>query len=401
MRTLVLFAAFVVVMHAMVLQQRPYVSKLVRGPSLRKQMMKAGVWRDFRKALEAERKASGTGQLGDYYDDFYLENITLGTPPQTFQIVPDTGSSNLWVIDANKCTAQACMGYPNSGYTKHRFDSTKSTTFKNNGQFFSIQYGSGSCYGTLGVDVLGLVSGLTYPTQTFGLAQSIAQVFGYQPIDGIMGLGWPQLAVDNVVPPMQNLLPSMTQGLFTVWLDRKVKIDMGGQAGQITYGGVDTTNCAASPSYVPLTSLTYWQFALDSFSIGSYSNAASVQVISDTGTSWLGGPQADIDAIVSATNAQYDADEGLYTVPCTAMNDNSLPNLVFTIGGMQYTIPPLEYILDLELGNGQCALTIFDMEGGGMYPSWILGDTFIRSYCNFYDIKNQQIGFSKANHASG
>jgi hypothetical protein len=73
---------------------------------------------------------------------------------QTFTIVPDTGSSNYWIIDANKCTNQACQGYPDSGYTKHRFDSTKSSTFKNLGTPFSIQYGSGSCTGSLAVDVL-------------------------------------------------------------------------------------------------------------------------------------------------------------------------------------------------------------------------------------------------------
>jgi hypothetical protein len=379
----------------MVLPKRGVVQqKMVSGPSLKAKMIREGTWAAHRKALEKQILASGNQPLIDYYDDFYLSNITLGTPPQTFTIVPDTGSSNLWVIDATKCKAQACNGYPNSGYTKHLFDPTKSSTYKADGQAFSIQYGSGSCNGILGIDVFS-VAGISYATQKFGLASSIADVFGYQPIDGIMGLGWPALAVDNVVPPMQNLMSTLDKPLFSVWMDRKQKVSMGGNAGLITYGAIDTSNCDAQVSYVKLSSMTYWQFAMTGFTMGSYSNMKSVQVISDTGTSWLGGPQADIAAIVKQTKAQYDFEDGLYYVPCT---QTGLPDITLTIGGMKYTIPSTEYVIDLELGNGNCALTVFDFEGGGMYPSWILGDTFIRTYCNVYDIGGQQIGFAKAHH---
>jgi len=316
-----------------------------------------------------------------------------------FTIVPDTGSSNLWVIDANKCTAQACQGYPDSGYAKHLFDSTKSSTFTNNGTFFSIEYGSGSCDGVLAIDVLNIVpgmTGLTVNQQWFGLAADIADVFGYQPIDGIMGLGWPQLAVDAVTPPIQNLQNQLDVPLFSVWLDRKIPIDTtGANGGTITYGAVDTTNCAANPAYVKLSSLTYWQFAMDSFSVGSYSNAMSTQVISDTGTSWLGGPDADINGWMTAINAQYDFIDGLYYVPCT---QTGLPDIILTIGGVQYNLPATEYVIDLELGGGNCAVTGFAFDFGGFGPAWILGDTFIRTYCNFYDVGNQQIGFSLATH---
>jgi len=318
----------------------------------------------------------------------------LGTPPQTFTIVLDTGSSNLWVIDV-KCTTQACKGYPDSGFTKHLFDSSKSSTFQNNGQAFAIQYGSGSCSGALASDTL-TFGGLTVGNQTFGLSENIAEVFGYQPVDGILGLGWPALAVDHVVPPIQNVLPQLDAQVFTVWLDRKLELSQGGNAGLITYGALDTTNCDSNYVYTKLSSLTYWQFPIDSFAVGTYSNARTAQVISDTGTSWLGAPQSDVNGIVRQTNAQYDFINGVYETDCSS---TSLPDLVFTIGGVKYNIPQVEYLLDLGLGNGQCVITAFSMSGGGFGPSWILGDTFIRTYCNAYDVGNQQIGFSLAKHA--
>uniref|UniRef100_A0A914D5U2 Peptidase A1 domain-containing protein n=1 Tax=Acrobeloides nanus TaxID=290746 RepID=A0A914D5U2_9BILA len=131
--------------------------------------------------------------------------------------------------------------------------------------------------------------------------------------------------------------------------------------------------------------------------VGSYVNTKTVQAISDTGTSWIGAPVRDLNAIVQATNAQYDFFNDLYFVQCDAVG---LPDLILTIGSQQYKIPQVEYVIDFELTNGNCALTLFPMEGGGFGPSWILGDTFIRTYCNFYDIGNQQIGFSLAHHSN-
>lgn len=271
-----------------------------------------------------------------------------------------------------------------------------SSTFQEDGTYFSIQYGSGYCSGNLGVDVLQF-AGLTVQEQKFGIATTIADVFGYQPVDGIMGLGWPNLAVDKVTPPMQNVLSQLDQPIFTVWMDRKKVVSEGSSGGIITYGALDPTHCEGSPVYVSLSSKTYWQFPIQGFSMGTYSENKVQQVISDTGTSWIGGPNTYITKIAAQAGGSYDWYYQLYTVDCSMM-DSDKP-LVFHIDGKDYSIPSYEYILDLDLGNNKCGLTFFDMTGGGFSPSWILGDTFIRTFCNVHDIGNGRIGFQKAIHS--
>lgn len=79
--------------------------------------------------------------LVNIQDMAYMGPITIGTPPQLFNVIFDTGSTDLWVPSAN-CTDDACT-------SKNAFNSTKSTTYSFDGRPYSIQYGSGAVSGIL------------------------------------------------------------------------------------------------------------------------------------------------------------------------------------------------------------------------------------------------------------
>ncbi|CAJ0582491.1 unnamed protein product, partial [Mesorhabditis spiculigera] len=359
-------------------------------------MMRAGEWKAYREHKEALRAnhpvLANLPQTVLDYDDFeYVGNVTIGTPQQNFVAVLDTGSSNFWV-PATNCDS-SCSG-------KSKYDSGKSSTFVKNGKSWSIQYGSGDARGTLAQDTMTFggigENQLAIPKTVFGMATHISDDFAQDPTDGILGLAFQSLAVDNVVPPLQNAYSQgiLDQPLFSVYLMHRGATE--GQAGGIfTYGAIDSTNCDASVTWEKLTSATYWQFRVTKFQVGSYSQTKNYDVISDTGTSLLAGPSSVIAAMAKAIGATYDDWDGIYTLPC----NSNLADLQITIGGNVYSLGKVNMLLDS--GDGQtCYWGAFPFDMGGFGPSWILGDPFIRQYCNVYDFGQNRIGFAKSKQAN-
>jgi phytepsin len=196
----------------------------------------------------------------------------------------------------------------------HKYTASASSTYKPNGTEFDIQYGSGACSGFLSEDVLTL-GGVTIKGQTFAeVTKEPGVAFIAAKFDGIMGLAFPSIAVDHVMPPFYNMV---AQGLvaapvFAFYLNRH------GEDGELIVGGTDPTHYTGPISYVPLTNETYWMFAMDDLSVlgTSYCADEPCHAIADSGTSLLAGP---VDA-VAALNKQIGA-VGILEAECEEFVD--------------------------------------------------------------------------------
>ncbi|KAI6216768.1 Aspartic protease 6-like, protein [Aphelenchoides fujianensis] len=250
----------------------------------------------------------------------------------------------------------------------------------------------GRVKGVLGAD---FAEGLSVKNQVFALATEIGDPFGEFPLDGVLGLGWPSLAADQVTPPIQELIKQLDQPLFTIWLDRQPN-SMGEAGGLITYGALVSANCETPLVYAPVTKEAYWQVDVDGFSMGSYSNTNKKSAISDTGTAYILAPYDEFLEVLNKTNAFFDFLAGMYIVDCRKID--TYPDLVFTIGGQQLSVPATEYVDYIDLDRNECGLGI-DWNSEEYKYDWLLGDSFMRTWCQIYDVGGERLGFAKARHA--
>ncbi|XP_040009904.1 pepsin A-like [Xiphias gladius] len=354
---------------------------LIKGKTTRQTLQEKGLWEEFRKSYPYNpmRKftQSDTESMTNDADMSYYGVISIGTPPQSFKVIFDTGSSNLWVPSVY-CSSQACENHK-------KFNPQLSSTFKWTNEPLSIQYGTGSMTGYLGKDTVE-VGGISLPNQLFGLSQSEATFLSYMKADGILGLAFQSIAVDNALPVFDNMVKQglVSQPLFSVYLSSNSE-----QGSEVVFGGLDSRYYTGSISWIPLTSATYWQIQMDSVTINGQVVACSggCQAIIDTGTSLIVGPNNEINNInswVGASTNQY----GDATVNC--QNIHSMPDVTFTLNGHAFTISPPAYVSQTYYGCN----TGFGQ--GGSQQLWILGDVFIREYYAVFDAQSQAVGLAKS-----
>ncbi|KAH7693941.1 Protein ASP-1 protein7, partial [Aphelenchoides avenae] len=108
------------------------------------------------------------------------------------------------------------------------------------------------------------VSGLVYREQKFAVADQLEGHFVAQPIDGLLGLGWPGRAIDRATPPFQNFAKDLDQPIFSIWLDHQLHYYHVTLDGAITFGALDTDHCQPQWDYVPVSARNVWQIEADS-----------------------------------------------------------------------------------------------------------------------------------------
>ena len=136
-------------------------------------------YKDLSNFLTFLEKDEDNYLIGDFTiisNNVFTLPIQIGTPPQTFNLIFDTGSGITWVPLINS---------KDSGLIEHHFDYEKSSTFENKKNVYELSYGSGSIRGTLSSDKIQILNN-TIPLY-FLLADTTN--FNVSNADGIAGFG--------------------------------------------------------------------------------------------------------------------------------------------------------------------------------------------------------------------
>ncbi|KIZ01760.1 cathepsin D, partial [Monoraphidium neglectum] len=212
-------------------------------------------------------------------DAQYYGSIALGTPPQHFTVIFDTGSSNLWVPSVQ-------CGWFNIACRLHnRYDAGRSSTYKANGTDFAIQYGTGSLSGYISVD----------------------------------RLTWGGLHVENQAFAEAINEPGLT---FVAAKDPNSK-----NGGELVLGGVDPAHFTGEHTWVPVTRRAYWQFDMDALAVEGRGDLGACDggcpAIADSGTSLVAGPSSEVSAINSAIGA-----ESAFSLQCKGFVRQYVPQII-------------------------------------------------------------------------
>ncbi|CAE7225797.1 CTSD [Symbiodinium natans] len=356
--------------------------------------------------------------LGNYDNVQYHVDIEVGgdcpgKPPQRFQVVPDTGSSDLWVpaVNCTRCKAGTL-----------RFDIGMSCRAQQVGTRVNFHYGDGTVAN----------GGSFYDTVKIGALEVERQIViqvdnmesdTHMKSDGILGLAHHYAHGRGIhgTTFMSTLFQQHPEvpPQFSFFLTGR---DGGAHQSQLVIGNPDLANHAKEAEfhygkgeYMDTTDL--WLTSV--WSVGWSGTGVEVTfpdrgtlgapALVDSGSSLLVMEPGIYDRLISELKWRFTGchelpDQQILSCDCPPANDLSrIPELVINIIDEQshqfsLCMSPDEFILqsvDLIRGRTACVPSI--QRGSSSQPvPLIFGMTFMRAFYTTFDMKNGRIGFARS-----
>lgn len=335
----------------------------------------------FHDHVSNNLKANGDGiiPVKDYMDTQYMAEIEIGTPGQTFNIIPDTGSSNVWVY-SGKCWSAAC-------WTHDTYKEGKSKTWKEDGRDFELLYGSGGASGFLSNDNVKF-GDLVAHEFAFGEVTSVSGIsFLASKMDGILGLAWDAISQGGI-PTFFTAEDSTDDRSFSFYLSH-----LDGES-YIIAPGTDDTLYEGDLVYHDVIEEKYWSVQMDDMTVGGESvggliSEGKIKGVIDSGTSLIIGNFDLINPILHKIGR----------VESDCSNLDSLPSIEFNFAGINYELGPRDYMLQITQGGvTQCTVGFMGAKLPDEFPYMIIGDVFMRKFYTHFDYDNSRVGFAPAKH---
>ncbi|EKM61854.1 uncharacterized protein PHACADRAFT_248741 [Phanerochaete carnosa HHB-10118-sp] len=317
----------------------------------------------------------------------YTAEVNVGSPPTTFSLIVDTGSSNTWV--------GADRAY------------TETSTSRDTGAEVEVEYGSGFFFGEEFIDEVS-VGGLTIPQQSIGVAEFFE---GFSGVDGILGIGPTDLTEGTTSSGETVTVPTFLDNAFSQGLLSSKEIGISFEPttsdsitnGELTFGGTDSSKFTGELHFVPITSTSPANefVGIDqSVAYGSTTILSETAGIVDTGTTLTLLASNALATYEELTGAVLDdVDTGLLTI--TAAQFANLQSLFFTIGSTTFEFTPNAQLWPRALNTaiGGNADSIYLVVGdlgsdSGEGLDFINGQTWLERFYFVFDAATPQAGFA-------
>ncbi|KAH7713636.1 aspartic protease 2B [Aphelenchoides avenae] len=385
----------------------------------------------------ANQRAQSLGKAVDDSSQYFVTEITIGTPPQRFSVALSIDSAALSVPDSSciprpfcfqfcfkslfckaLCPSACCdpAAFPPTPEgcgassniwdcgDRHKFNRLKSSTYndKLNGVWFCEGADLTDARSFVGIDTVRMGDGfgkqLAIQNATFGEIYVEASE-SYEWFDGEFGIGAGTASIPTGYTP--PILSAYKQGLIkdpiaTLWLNSTHaeyalnKTDP--NVGKLSIGGLNTQNCGKIAEWHPIYKPERYsglQLTLEKMSLGNASISVGLPAFvglegNDDLDRIVGGkPLADIAKAAGATS--HDGTSTL-RIACNA----TFPPLRIQFGKTEYVIPSKDLINNY--GEDYCTLKI-DIQ------SWQddMVDTLVTlnpNYCYSVDVGKNLVGFA-------
>lgn len=330
--------------------------------------------------INEDKRDDQTSELSNQVNAFLI-TVELGSNQnQSFDVILDSGSADLWVPSTKFCDSEGgCTGY----------NANESSTSVDTGSDYSINYvGSQGYEGEIYNETIG-ISGIELTDAQF------ASVDTGDDTQGIIGIGYPSSS--NKPSYYKNVPQQMKEQGFIdnfgygVYLD---KIDASN--GLIAFGGIFTDGFSGSYKQIPIiedtsvssvVSSIYINFANDD-DTNAWILQTPIRGLFDTGSTALILPTDMYTKTMNLLGVVDDPDNG-NVFECSKY-DTSEAGFEFDFLGVNISLP--FNVISKTVNDTHCSPSISSIDSDYI----ILGEFFLRTATLYFDLDNKVISIAQA-----
>ncbi|KAF4621960.1 hypothetical protein G7Y89_g14386 [Cudoniella acicularis] len=343
-----------------------------------------------------------TAPLWDSWEQTYVTRLSIGTPPQFFNMLLSISSSDLVVLSSH------CIrtGDHNCGNVS-TYNSSLSSSYISHEDRFWGQYNRGFSANKLSEDLLHFAA-IDLPHQKFAEASWFIKI-DYFPFfnrddytwDGILGLAYNNLSSPlNLTNPIQSM---KKRGL----LDRNIfslKLPRGRDAGELLFGDVNKDLFIGSLKKLPVivapskAEFFTGQWVIPATSVGAGNGSAEFgegsEATLDSDYPMIGFP-ADI-AFLLNDYLGFKWERGSKTPPAVnCQKRGEMENITITLGEHDFILTPWDYTVEIDADGLTLCVTVIWPMPDRVTGIIALGSAFLRKFYTVFDLDDMTVGFAE------